>query len=918
MKSFLAAALAMGMVELVSAQAVIPGWLTDPTNVRGAFDKESAYKTPEPFKYPYISTYYVTPTVSPDEEVKVGVFVTDFDSSKIRFLDDSHRFTAFLEYRPKGGASKVVTLKNLRSGDAVFKLGKLPRGDYEFRVWAKDAKGRESHRVIQDFRVRTQAELSVPADKVYRMTASDLTAYGIRNDGDIERIVYVGSNGTEVVKEKRAGVPGYTVTVPLDPKTDKVPYRAYEKASVAYDAGFDKAQVEATALATTEGLQKLIDDKAAAGIRRLMLLPGTYRVSHKTPLFVPDHFTLDLGKATLKLNAFTGEHSLMVRIASSVDAHVVGGTLEGDYWSHDYKNSPKDSEWVSGFEISGDSWYSSFENVKVVDITGYGGQNGIHKDKRGDLAFIYEYLPKFAPGGLDPKTGEIDPKDTYRFTTDFKDLKKIVTGDHARSRLQICKYLGYQGVRTRSWQMTVAWYDAAKKFISAETCFQFREMWIPEGAAFLRVSVEEGSVEAANKSELVITGFRIPINCAVKNCTFDHCRCVGYAASQMRNMLFEGNFFTRSGEAEARCAFDAEDGADQMQDVYFLRNRFRDNPINNSILTCSGHNFILEKNDGGIHFWGRTNSPCVRDNDIDTAEYWCDSRMRSGYGRFENNRYRKSLKLGQNEMKQRPDNWDYVISKTDFDAAKAPFSFMVGKAGRVVGCTFRDFSAISLGTAYACSLENCKGWFSDARWVEVTAKDCAFKGFYFTNSYDRCHFDNVRFDSIDRTAFNASKCEFKGCRLGGFNEPRVRLTGCTFVDSAFGGGWNWERPATMLFRNCKIKTCENQAFLSPGVYAIGKIGFDGCTVTGQQPLVHVKDIRPHNEKDPAKNPDSQPGTIAFRNTVWQSEAKTVVTHGSGKHEAVSTKRISFVDKGGNKWPAGIELATDLFPTWEVK
>ena len=39
------------------------------------------------------------PTVTTGDAVKIGLFVTDFDSSKIRFLDDSHRFTAFLEYR---------------------------------------------------------------------------------------------------------------------------------------------------------------------------------------------------------------------------------------------------------------------------------------------------------------------------------------------------------------------------------------------------------------------------------------------------------------------------------------------------------------------------------------------------------------------------------------------------------------------------------------------------------------------------------------------------------------------------------------------------------------------------------------------------------------------------------------------------
>ena len=265
----------LGLVKLTSAQAVIPGWETDSTAVKEAFGEDIGYQPPEALRYPYVSTYYVKPTVTPDEEVKIGFFVTDFEHSKVRFLDDSHRFTAYLEYRQKDGVSTLLTLADLKSGDGEFNLGKLSVGEYEMRVWAKDAQGRESHRVIQDFRVVAAADLVIPAEKVYTMTAADLAAYEIRNDGNFEKIVC----GSEVVKEKRTDVPGYTVTVPLDPDTGKVPYRAYEKVSVEYDAGYDKAAVEAAAVATAEGLQRLIDEKAAAGYRKLVLLAGTYRVS---------------------------------------------------------------------------------------------------------------------------------------------------------------------------------------------------------------------------------------------------------------------------------------------------------------------------------------------------------------------------------------------------------------------------------------------------------------------------------------------------------------------------------------------------------------------------------------------------------------------------------------------------------------
>ena len=912
----------LGNVRFACAQALVPGYLTDPTAVRGAVESDESYQPPESFKYPYISTYYVQPTVTPSDDVKVGFFVTDFDSSKIRFLDESHRFTAFLEFRLKGGESKVITLADLGSGDYEFNLGKLPVGEYEMRVWAKDAKGRESHRVIHDFRVHTADDLAIPADKVYKMTEADLAEYEIRNDGDFEEIVYLETNGTSrVVKGKRAGVPGYTVTVPLDPKTGKLPWQAWKKAKVVYDAGYDKAAVAKTSVTNVIGLQKMLDEKAAAGFRKIVLLKGTYRLSHEKSLSVPCGMTLDLGGATLKQNGFTGERSCMVRLIGVTDAHLVGGTIEGDYWEHNYAGSKNNSEWPSGFEIGGSSQYCSVEDVKVVGITGYGGQNGITPDAPGGISFFVEGLPAFARGGLNRGNGEIDASDKFRFTTDFKDIKKII--DAGNRRLQVSRYLGYQGVATRSWQMTVAWYDAEKKFISAETAWQYREMWIPAGAAFLRVSVEAESADAADKSGLTLTAFRLPVNCTVARCTFDNCRCVGYAASAMKNMLFAENFFTQSGESAACCAFDAEDGWDQMQDVYFLKNVFRDNPRNNSILTCAGHNFILEKNDGDIYLWGRTHSPCVRGNAIGQGTYRCDSRLRSGYGRFDGNTYAKGVNLGLNESKDRTDNWDYVLSGQTFDGGKDSFTVDVGAAGRMVNCTFRNMP-VSIANAYACTFENCKDAstylpFPSGRWSEVIVKDSTFSRFYQSNVWVRCRFENTKLSKFIGGSLMAKDCSFVGTSLFGIEGAVFNMSGCTLDGATVQGNW-WEKPADLMFKNCTITMSGSEPPLKLGTYTVGKIEFDGCEISGKGSLVDVKDLRPIQlpaNVPAAENPDLKPGTIALRGTKWTSESSPVVSHAAAPASAPSQKKITIIGSG-NEWPEGVVVATDLPASWELK
>ena len=186
----------IGLTVLVTAasaraQAVVPGEFTDPTNLRRQAAEQGGYQTPEALKFPYVSTYYVKPTVLTTEEASLGYFVTDWDSSKIRFLDDSFRFDVFLEYYAASNTPKRLVQKGVKSGDGAFNLGRLPKGKYTVGVWAKDAQGRESHRVWHEFRVIAPEDAAISADKVYNVKTADLIEYGIDNHGGFGREVLV-------------------------------------------------------------------------------------------------------------------------------------------------------------------------------------------------------------------------------------------------------------------------------------------------------------------------------------------------------------------------------------------------------------------------------------------------------------------------------------------------------------------------------------------------------------------------------------------------------------------------------------------------------------------------------------------------------------------------------------------------------
>ena len=84
---------------------------------------------------------------------------------------------------------------------------------------------------------------------------------------------------------------------------------------------------------------------------------------------MPSNLTLDMNQATIKLNQFTGDSAYMLSLDNTYDSHLINGNFEGDYYEHDYINSPNNSEWPLGIGLSGNAEYSSIENVNVRDIT---------------------------------------------------------------------------------------------------------------------------------------------------------------------------------------------------------------------------------------------------------------------------------------------------------------------------------------------------------------------------------------------------------------------------------------------------------------------------------------------------------------------------------------------------------------------
>ena len=218
------------------------------------------------------------------------------------------------------GKTLKKTHKSIKAGDNKFAFKPFPKGEYKFRVWAKELKsGLESHRVWQRFRVLEPKDLVIPDNKIYTVTDADLEKYSISNKGDFGRRILVevpehpkGTRTPEAAKKNKEvvlkyvsenpakntdGKTGYTIYIPAR-KGEIIP-NSFRACHVVYDPTYDTNAVEQASIKTAEGLNQLLKDKAAEGFRKIVLLPGTYRISYKRTVSIPSNVTLDLNGCTL-------------------------------------------------------------------------------------------------------------------------------------------------------------------------------------------------------------------------------------------------------------------------------------------------------------------------------------------------------------------------------------------------------------------------------------------------------------------------------------------------------------------------------------------------------------------------------------------------------------------------------------------
>lgn len=782
---------------------------------------------------PYISTYYIKPIVKPNEEVFIDYYITDYyykeymekynlkeddwgDDNWTEEVWNNETFTVTV--RVEGQEDKLY--HNLKAGDHKVSLGSFTQeGEQKFSILCTDKYGRNSHELFNFFLVQEDIEV-----KEYIMTEDDLLTYNIKNIDDYEKKVYVKVNKLidSTIDTKIEEVASSTI-VPShkyicfigtteedengNPIMQTKPAKFWLNTIIKYATDYDKDTVLIESTNTRIGLQKLLDDKKLEGYNKLLLLPGIYRIDHEAPIYIPTEFTLDMNNSTLKQNQFTGNKSLMIELNNTFNSHVINGNIEGDYFSHDYANSTNNSEWINGISIGGESKYSSFENLSIKNITGYGSTNGLSNSRDNTLSYTYIYHRiignNFYIGDIDRNTG-LDITSTTRTTSDYRDI----SGYSDIGYLSVSIYLGYQGNPCGTWNLICHFYDGNKKFLKSIDSYQYRRIAVPKNSKYMRITI----LNISYPTNLSIQYFRIPTHCSFKNLKYENCRCVGMANAAMKDMLIESCEFINNGQSSGKCALNAEDGWDMMQDVTFKNNKFNYNP-NNHFLTCAGHNFIVDGQVGGqLYMWERTRSSIIKNCvnvSLSLQSGGKDTIIKHGVYKVYNNHF-SSGKSANN-----------LIKNTYCDQYLS---------GKLLNSTIGSLSNCDNSSYEKCIVNvsnNFLGYLSN-----ITMNDC-----YFTPSNNFIGRYLLSFNKGHSNSYNFTNCKFYGksslINHNGFYTGK--FINCIFDDVNIYPNVSANFDDIITFENCSLKYSEkNFIYYSPssGTTPVStNIFFKNCIIT---------------------------------------------------------------------------------------
>lgn len=507
------------------------------------------------FESPSFSiTDWVETKIAINESINLNIYITDWKNTEYVY----NRYTKYYLLEINKNGEKIIR-KILKGGNNTLTLeGFSTTGEYYYSFQVTDLENNiKSYKEVLDLYV-IDDNYNIKDNEIYTMTESDLSNYSIDNSNN---------------------------------------------------------QTESIRIANSLNITKFLKEKKDAGFRKVLMLPGIYRIdpqgNPKNAVTIPNGLTLDGNGCTIKQHVYydpkSQGNSLILNCEdNSFDTHLLNIKVEGDYDVHDLSqrydsDGNKIGNGIEGEGFGGITFGGSFctmDNVELSLVTGYCFGGGGVTIEASKLLGNNDYENGF----IDLKTGEkIDSLDS--FVSPIIDLSKMDYSlgwmnpvDGRNKKFIGCgAYGGYQGFTGQSDLSIIVFYDENNNYLGYEKLLQYTKVPLINNARYAR-AIFLGNEKNRNLQSWGCKLYCINYlyNTSTKITNFychDTRTCLTYPTYN-RVLIKNCRFDKVAKEDEHKVTkwlFDNEDGSYWGHGFYFI-----DNKVEN--LTSAGFNMIHSYN----------------------------------------------------------------------------------------------------------------------------------------------------------------------------------------------------------------------------------------------------------------------------------------------------------------------------------
>lgn len=778
---------------------------------------------------PYISSYYFKNKVNIGEDIIMPIYLTDYYQKDYLYDITTERFA--VKYSING---EYHLKENIPAGDYNLNLGSCNvEGEVICTIQVIDSLGRRSQELFKWILVVNPSTYPITTEQTYNVTSLDLNNHSI----------------------------------------------------------IPNAQTIEQAKANRLGIQALLNEIKINGYRKAILLQDIYKIDHgdnnnrENIISIPTQFTLDLNGSTIKLfYVDTVIPCRMMEIKNCFDSHVTNGTFEGDFIERQTNGTLEgwDSEGMNCFSITGDSKFSSFNNLTIKHITGYGcaTSGGSYTENRRII--IADFCNTFTPNStINYNTGE-EIYSISKSTSAFLDLIPMLVDDNR----DICfwnhsYYGGLMGAN--DFNLIFSYYDENYNFIGSVNTSMYRKSLIKNNAKYLKLTVQHPNYTVTDRMYQLLN-MPVPICCSFNNIHAIETRTCAFNPNQCLD-------FDLSDILMTRCAHDAwssnptpipidiEDGWFTTNDFYFRNVNIDEKSPNSSggVIVRTGFNITFDNcNNLGELILGNQGSTIRNCNKL-TARIDNKSKVLNGYARVYNN---TDISGG--------------ITNNDTNL------MIVRNCETINGASTNGVFKNCIFIYEETFKDTFDSGYGHLAFTNVSLYDCTIKGMNSTsyridgtNAYNCIFINNSNFDLIN------SGINFYGCNI---DNTEMRGTASITLDyckinnlSNFMPTW-YTSECLVEFNNCIINNSKNLIY---GKLDDRTIEINDCdtTLTGTNTLLNNTSIT-NNLIIKLNNSKFNLSTYLISGRIGESTGTTVnITNGNSIFLNLNIVDQSLIDSG---------------------